>query len=451
MAKKEIFKTLILDYQERTLPDLVARAIALPQAPSRVMALVGARRTGKTSLLYQFVQQLEAQGIPREQTLYLNFEDDRLFPLQLSELDQLLVSYYELYPQMMDQPVYLLLDEVQNVEGWEKYIRRIHDTENVHIYITGSSAKMLSREIATHLRGRSLPVEVFPLSFSEFINARGVALPYGDAYSSKQKVRFRTELDQYIEQGGFPELLNWKGEKNPLWQDYIDLIMFRDIVERHNVQNQSLLKFFLQYLLINAGNLLSINKMYRDFKSQGRSLSKQTLYELLDYLEEAYVLFTVPFYSTNIKQQQRNPRKIYPLDVGLKHALSYQNDIGRLYECIVFLHLRRKLGSGNVLDQSPVYYWKGQQEVDFVTCNSSGQPDTLINVCYDLSDPKTREREINNLVEGMTHFDIHESLLITADESREEIVTLPKGSSGKKARINILPLWQWLLKYGEDS
>jgi predicted AAA+ superfamily ATPase len=446
MTKKEIFKTLILDYQERKLPDLAARDIHLPDTPKRVMALVGARRTGKTSLLYQFVERLEQQGIPRKQTLYLNFEDDRLFPLELSELDDLLPAYYELYPDMIEQPVYLLLDEVQNVEGWEKYLRRIHDTENVRIYITGSSAKMLSREIATHLRGRSLPLEVFPLSFPEFVQARRGELSRGEAYSSKQKVKYRSELNQYLEQGGFPELLNWEGEKNPLWQDYIDLIMYRDVVERHNVQNQSLLKFFLKYLLINAGNLLSINKMYNEFKSQGRSLSKQTLYDLLDYLEEAYVLFSVPFYSTNIKQQNRNPRKIYPLDVGLKHALSYQKDLGRLYECVAFLHLRRSLGSGNVLDQSPVYYWKGDQEIDFVTCSPTGQPNQLINVCYDLTDPQTREREINSLIEGMAHFDIHESVLITADEAGTETVPLPSDTDAQTGRITIVPLWRWLLQ-----
>ena len=318
--QKDILKTIITDSQEKDMSHVMDRDIQIPLNTGKVISLVGVRRSGKTHLLYSIINKLRKTTDPKN-IVYINFEDDRLFPLELKDLTNLLDAYYELYPDKKNERVYFFFDEIQNVQYWEKFIRRLYDTENCTVFITGSSAKLLSREIATTLRGRTLSYEVFPLSFSEFLRFKKINT---DFYSSKSLAKIKNAFSEYLIKGGFPEIVNYDSTIfMKTLQEYIDLIMFRDVIERYNISNTFLLKRLIKFCFTNIATHVSFNKLYNDFKSQGLSLSRNTVYEYIACLEDAFALFTIPIYAKSVREQWRNPRKIYTVDVGFKTAMDY--------------------------------------------------------------------------------------------------------------------------------
>ena len=421
MAKKAIFQQLIADAIERSFDHVVDREIVIPVDVPKVISLVGPRRAGKTFVLYGLIRMLRAT-IPPECLVYINFEDDRLFPLQLSDLDGLITGYYEMYPEYRDRTVYFFLDEVQEVPHWEKFVRRITDQEDCRVYLTGSSSKLLSQELATTLRGRTISFEIFPLSFSEFLSFQNIDV---NLYSSRGKTTLVNALQQYLQQGGFPELLfSPVSLHQKIIQEYLDLMIYRDLTERFSLKNPPLIKYLLKHLLLNVANPLSIHKVYNDLRSQGFRVAKNTVYEYLGYLEDAFILFRVERWSRSVRQQAVNPIKIYAVDIAFRRAMSAHEDTGRLFENVVFLHLRR---SGLVPN-----YFLDQQEVDFY-----GNDQPLINACYTLDNPATRKREEEGLLSAMHTLNHTESWLITWDEEQ----TIQR--DGKT--IHVLPLWKWLL------
>jgi predicted AAA+ superfamily ATPase len=262
---------------------------------------------GKTYILFSLIEQLR-QSIDLRNIIYINFEDDRLFPLKLENLDDLMEGYYELYPHKREERVYLFLDEVQNVEGWERYIRRIYDTLNLQIYITGSSSKLLSSEIATSLRGRTITYEIFPFSFREYLRHREIEV---NLYSSKSVSFIKNAFNSYLIDGGFAETFDESPDvQKRILKDYLDLIIYKDVVERYSIKNQSLLKHLIKYMFVNMGTLISINRLYNDYKSQGYKVGKDTLQDYISYLQEAYTLFTTPIYRNSVREEQRNPKKL---------------------------------------------------------------------------------------------------------------------------------------------
>ena len=424
--KKEIFKRLILDFQEKDLSHVVQRDIDIPLYLDKPISLVGVRRSGKTFVLFSLIRKLEEE-VDKKNILYINFEDDRLYPLVLSDLNLLMETYYELFPQKKKEKVYLFFDEVQNIQGWEIFVRRVLDTENCRIFITGSSAKLLSKEIATSMRGRSLLYEIFPLSFKEFLRFKDI-----DArnYSSRGLAEIKNAFNEYLARGGFPEVVNYDSDIYiRTLQEYLDLIMYKDIIDRYKITNGPLLKTLMKFCFVNISKLVSSNKLYNDFKSQGLRLSKNTIYEYLSHLEDAYGAFTIPIYSKSVSEEMRNPRKIYSVDIGFKRVMDFasRKDIGYFYENIVFLELRRHI--------KEIFYFKKKQEVDFFF-EKEGKPH-LINVSYNITEPATRKREITGLLEAMNYFSIDNGLIITA-ELEEEITADEKN-------IRIIPLWKWLL------
>ncbi|MCL4546519.1 MAG: ATP-binding protein [Deltaproteobacteria bacterium] len=454
MNKKDIFKKIILDFQEKKLSGIIPRKNVklydIPDDINKIVSLIGIRRCGKTYILYEKILKLIEEKIVNEKNIiYINFEDDRISPLELNDLNDLLESYYELYPLKKDETVYIFLDEIQNISGWEKFIRRIFDTENCRIYITGSSSKLLSKEISTSLRGRNLPFEIFPLSFKEFLTFKNYSTGSDInsdlfLYSSKSAAKIKYLLNEYLNRGGFPEVItynddNWRRTIN----DYIDLVLYKDIVERFNISNTYLMKYLIKYLLKNISSLISINKLYNDFKSFGFNISKNTVYEYISYLEDAYVIFSVPVFSNSFKEQQINPKKIYSVDIAFKKITDFSFDIGRIYENIVFLELRRNfkdifyVKSENVKTnrtyKNKKYKNKDNYEVDFYIPENK----TLINVCYDITEPDTFLREKGGLLSAMNALSVNEGYIINSEEERNI------GIDGKTIRI--IPLWKWLL------
>ena len=424
---KAIFKKLIVDFIERDIKNILPREYNIPLESKKIISLIGVRRSGKSSILFDLINRLREKS-DRENIIYINFEDDRLYPLELSSLDLLLESYYELYPTKREEKVYLFLDEVQVVDNWELYVRRVYDTENIHIYITGSSAKLLSTEIATSLRGRTITYEIFPFSFKEYLQYKEIKV---NLHSSKSLSFIKNSLEDYLVDGGFAETIN---EEPPIARkilsDYLELIVYKDIVDRYNIKNRSLLKYLNKYCFTNIATLISFTKLFNEFKSQGYKLGKDTVFDYISYLEDAYTLFTVPIYRNSVKEEQRNPKKIYAIDNGFKKIYDYAigNDMSKLYENIVFLHLRRLT--------KDVYYFKEKQEVDFYAkVNTNAY---LVNVSYQIDDPATRKREIDGLIEAMNYFKLSKAYLITSQEDQVMQVDDKK--------IYILPLFRWLLE-----
>jgi len=424
---KDIFKKLIVDFIERDIKNILPREYNIPLESKKIISLIGVRRSGKSSILFDMINKLR-EKCDRDNIIYINFEDDRLYPLELSSLDLLLESYYELYPAKRGEKVYLFLDEVQVVDNWELYVRRVYDTENIHIYVTGSSAKLLSTEIATSLRGRTITYEIFPFSFKEYLQYKEINV---NLHSSKSLSFIKNALEDYLVDGGFAETIN---EEPPvarkILSDYLELIVYKDIVDRYNIKNRSLLKHLNKYCFTNIATLVSFTKLFNEFKSQGYKLGKDTLFDYISYLEDAYTLFPVPIYRNSVKEEQRNPKKIYAIDNGFKKIYDYAigNDMSKLYENIVFLHLRRLT--------KDVYYFKEKQEVDFYAkVNTHAY---LVNVSYKIDDPITRKRELDGLVEAMNYFKLSKSYLITSEE--DQIIQIDD------KKIYIVPLFRWLLE-----
>jgi uncharacterized protein len=423
---KETFKKIITDFHEHDVLPMIPRDIEIPLDSGKIVSLIGVRRSGKTSVLFHIINKLRATIDPAR-IIYINFEDDRLFPLELHKLNYLVEAYYELHPSKREEKTYLFFDEIQNVENWEKFIRRIYDTLNAEIFITGSSSKLLSAEIASSLRGRSITYEIFPFSFSEYLRFREIEV---NPYSSRSLNYIANTFDDYILNGGFAETIDALPDiRSRILKDYTDLIIYKDIIERHRIKNHALMKHLVKYCFSNMATSASMNKLYRDFKSQGFKLGKDTLFEYFSYLSDAFAVFSVPVFRNSVREEQRNPKKIYAIDNGFKSIfdVSLSDDIGRLYENAAFLHLRRK--------SQEVYYFLKKQEVDFY-CLSNHEK-IVANISYDISRPETRKREINGLLEALNFFGCDQGYILTKEH--EETVTL----NGKT--IIILPLWKWLI------
>jgi len=425
MIERSILQQIIRDNLAQEFQYVRPRQQQLPLQINRVITLTGARRTGKTSLLFHTIRKLREE-LERERILYLNLEDDRLFQMELRDFDTVLDTYYSLYPENQNREVYFFFDEIQRIAGWETFVRRVKDTQNAKVYVTGSSADLLGREIATALRGRTLTYEVFPLSFHEYLSWK--ALPARQGTSSENRL-IKNAFREYFSTTAFPELISW-GERERIMalQEYIDLIIYRDVAERLKVANTHVLEYLIHYLLVNAGNPVSITGIYKDLKGQGLSVAKDTVFEYMNLLEDVYAIFIVPIFTSNLKVRRRNPGKLYILDHGLKHAVSMKQDQGAVLENIVFLELRRKY--------SKIFYWKEDQEVDFLI--QRGDQWHPVNVSYRMEEEKTRARELSGMLSCLEKLQLPQGTIISMNEEQTF-------ESGDK-RIEITPCWKWLLE-----
>ena len=364
------------------------RDYRFPQVKNLAKVAVGIRRSGKTYFLFQTMRELISQDIPIDRLLYLNFEDDRLLPIDQKKMGEMIDALYTQQPALHDHRCFLFLDEVQNVEGWPLVIRRLLDTKDIEIYITGSSAKLLSKEIATSLRGRSLSMEIQPYNFQEYLNSKGISLP-SKPFGNKVLDKYRALLLEFFQIGGFPGIQEFSPhERLETLQNYVEVVVFRDIVERHKVSNIKLLKYFVNVLLKNVGTRFSINKLYKDITSQGYKAAKDTLYNYLEFLEDAFLIYTVPIFTESLRVSETTPKKIYAVDNGLINANTFNLSLnyGKLLENLVYLDLRRQ--------KKEIFYYSTSEgyEIDFITKDQEGHYE-MIQVVWDQTDLSTFERE----------------------------------------------------------
>ena len=400
------------------LNDIVIRDAQFPNAPSKIKVAIGMRRVGKTYFLYQQILKMINDGVSKTSILYINFEDDRLFPLNEQKLAKLVDAFYSFYPENHDRKCYLFFDEIQNVNNWSTVIRRLHDTKNAEIFLTGSSAKLLSKEIATNLRGRSLPVEIWPYSIDEFIRAKKISIDRS-LYDKKTQDKLTQVFHQYLSSGGFPEVSSFDPDvKQRTLQEYLDVVIYRDIIERHNVRSSTVIKYMILSMIHNVGKPFAINKFYNDLKSQGYQIGKDILYEYAEHIEDAYLVFPVAIYGKSIRKVTSNPKKLYAIDPGMIRALTldYEGDLGRLFENIIYLELRR-------LGCEITYYLTSERyEIDFLAQTPRGHK-KFFQVVWDMQDANTIEREERALKAGMIELKI-DGEIITLDSYLREGIKL---------------------------
>jgi uncharacterized protein len=426
---------IVADFDPSRLPVPSPRRTQLPHLPGKADAIIGMRRSGKTWLLFQDIHRLLSTTVAPGQVLYVNFEDERLPDLQAEHLQHFIDAQLRRHPVALERGLHLYMDEVQNVQGWERFVRRILDRGDTQVTLTGSSARLLSSEIGTSLRGRSLATELLPFSFAEALDYAGEAIPTVWPVAEMARVRLRRSIDNYLLMGGFPEVQGLDERlRVRVLQDYVDVVVFRDVVERHKLTNVEALRYLVRRLLSAPAGRFSVNKFYNELRSQGRTVSKDTLYAALSHLEDAYLIAVVGLDDRSEAKRAVNPRKIYPIDPGLAAAYSFSSarNTGHLLETVIYLELRRRGFSCGYGKTSEGF------EVDFIARRQGLGDEVLIQVAVHLDEPTTRERELRALMAMMVERGKRCAVLVTLDSM--ETIETPAGV------IRVVPAWQWLLE-----
>jgi len=428
----ETIKTVILDSQESALQTGVPRRLRLETVSGKAAVCIGVRRCGKSTYLYQIIQKLLDGGVSRKNILYLDFFDDRLHSLQQDNLAVILEAYYSIYPEKKNvETVYCFFDEIQAVSGWEPFVDRMMRTEKCEVYLTGSSAQMLSKEIATQMRGRALSWEMFPFSFREFLDSKGIQSE--GPLSTKKQLLVRKAFGEYWETGGFPEVVGMdRYLRIKTHQEYFQAILFRDLVERHDVSHPKAVSDLAHWLVDNTASLYSVNKLTGYLKSLGHKVPKSSVSDYLAWFEDAYFLFSVRLFDASLARSQTNPKKVYCIDHSLVTSVSsgILVNSGHLLENLVFTALRRL--------HPEVYYYKtkARKEVDFIVPVRS-RPKVLVQACESLAEPQTKKREVAALSEAMAELKIKNGTIVTRNE--DEHIDIDDGV------IQVVPAWRFLI------
>ena len=397
-----------------------------------IVSIIGVRRSGKSTIMRQVAKNLIEKGIKKEDILMINFEDKRFIEFYPKLLDEVYEAYLE-YIKITDKP-YIFLDEVHNIPNWERWVRTMHELQKGKITVSGSSSKLLSGELATLLTGRHLDLYVFPFSFREFLNFRGIILKEQlDIIDKKHEIK--SLFNEYMKFGGFPEVI-LSSNKKDLLLTYFEDILTKDIVKRYKVKKDEKLKALARFYLTNMANTITFNSLKKFL-----DITTNTIEKFSNYLEEANLIFLVKRFSYKVKEQEKAPRKVYSIDSGMSHAVGFRfsEDTGKSAENIVAVELRRLRSINKNID---FFYWQdiSGKEVDFVLkeANSVKQ---LIQVCWDISEFKTKEREVKALLKASKELKCNNLLIITEDYEGEEKAEW----FGIKGKIKFIPLWKWLL------
>lgn len=416
-------------------PVLTRRDIRIPEISGKATTVIGMRRAGKTSFLQQIRADRIAAGAAPEQLVYFNFEDERLAGFGAARLSTIPDTHLRLFPEHANEGVTFFLDEIQLVPGWEQFVRRLLDEGGTELFISGSSAKLLSREIATSMRGRGWEVTIHPFSFREFLRHHGHDIPESlDRLTAKKAALLDKQFKSYLESGGFPEAQQLASQdRRQLLQGYVDVLLLRDVIERHGITNVTALRWMTRRLLGNPGGLFSVTKFEADLKSQGIAAGRDTLHELLAHLEDAFLLNAIHVATDSEKRRQVNPRKIYPIDHALGPVFdrSRKANIGHALEIAVHNELVRRGAETAYVKTKDGY------EVDFLSRNADGSH-WLIQVCADLNAPETLERELRGMQAAANDHPADRQLLLTC-ESRMPFPTVPPS-------MEVLPAWRWMLE-----
>jgi predicted AAA+ superfamily ATPase len=411
------------------------RDARLPAIPGKVHAVIGMRRAGKTTFLRQ-LQSERRKTLPPERALYISFDDDRLMDLPSGQLSHLLEEYYRRYPELRGkETVSWYLDEIQLVNGWERFLRRVLDSERVDVAVSGSSARLLSREIHTSLRGRSVETIIRPFSFREFLRHRGEEPATSvDRLTANERSLIEKRFREYLQEGGFPEAQGLPASlRIELLQGYVNTVLFRDILERYHITQVAALRWLVRQCLRNPAGAMSVHRLYQDLRAQGHGVSKDSLHAMFGHLSDAFLISALPLSTDSERKRNSNPRKIYPVDTALIHAFDVagQTKVGHALETVVLGELeRRKAEIGYI--KSPSGF-----EVDFHARFLDGKEE-LIQVCADLSSAQTQERELRALREASREHPRALKRLLLLDHEQTLQMQLPE--------VRVQTVYEWLLQ-----
>ena len=434
MTKHEIIQ--ILDdwnFWNRDQKTGVSRPIYISRLESlfssnQVITITGPRRAGKSFVMRQMAKQLINKGHNPKDIMHVNLEDPRFTESGVLFLEKIFETYRE-YISPQNTPI-LFLDKIQEIEGFEKWVRMMHELSKAKIIISGSNARILSRELGTLLTGRHLDMEVFPLSFREFLSFNNIALTDKMDLIGKES-EIKSALRKYIEYGSFPEVA-LSEQKKEILLSYFEDVITKDLLRRFNIKKTQDLRAIAKHYLSNISALSTFKSIERSLDMSITSVKSYT-----GYLEQAYLLFPLKRFSFKVKEQEKSPRKIYAIDTGLCNAVGFrfsEND-GRLAENVVFVALKRKQ---NLNPDMELFYWKDvhHREVDFVIKDGL-KVTNLIQVCWNVQDEKTKNRELRSLRKAMEELNVTNATVITGETEGEERL--------HDNTVKLVPLWKWLL------
>lgn len=425
MIDKSKLKEIILSNENFILTQIkriVKReGIYLPDNLNKVVIFYGVRRSGKTFVLFDLFKKMS------ERSLYIDFEDERLIDFQIKDFEKLKEVALELKPHLINKKMVFLLDEIQNIKGWEKFCRRAMERENIEVYVSGSSSKIMPLEIYTELRGRSWGVEIFPFSFREYLKAKNINTNDKSFIYTAKKALIKNYLLDYLKWGGFPETIFLKSEfeKKKIIKEYLNAMFFRDLVERYKITNITLLDCLADKLFSSFATKFSLSSFYKQYKEKF-PFSKDLLFRYYKHFLQSMLVFEVRKFTESTYKRMRNPAKIYLIDTGLCKRVT-STDSGRLIENLVFLELKRK--------DYEIFYFEKRGECDFII-KTKEDKFLPIQVSFELT-KRNREREIKGIIDACKHLGINKGIIITYDDEEELKV--------EDIYIKILPIWKWLL------
>ena len=421
--EKSTLKTLVLEQREniiakdkglkRDLLSEIAPNIKLPHC----LIIAGIRRVGKSTLLLQIIDSYFGEDF-----YYFNFEDERLINFNIEDFNLLYEAMIEFYGENKT----FFFDEIQNIRGWETFVRRMMD-KNYKFILTGSNATLLSRELGTKLTGRYILSTLYPFSFKEFLRFKEYSFDGKDLLITEKKVKIKKQFDEYLKRGGMPEYLKYNYNQEILQRLYEDII-YRDITARYGIKDMKTLRELALYYLTNITGEISYNKLKNTYKTG----SVNTIKNYSEYLENSYLVDILNIFSYSVKQQAIAPKKVFCIDNGIAVAISFafSENMGKYLENLVYIELRRR---GETL-----YYYKtkNNNSIDFVI-KRGNKINGIIQVCFDIGNEKTREREIKSLNQAMNEVGLNEGLIITYEN--EEIIKMNDQS------IKVIPAYKWLV------
>ena len=416
MNKKDIFKTLIAQKQLEMPFSVIDRDVSLPIDGNEIITIPGVRRCGKSTLMEIAINRLLANGVRKENILWIGFDDERIKYMTAEELDLVLQAYREMYPATELKDVWMFFDELPLVKDWEYFVLRLFKGSCKHIFICGSNASTLSVEMKSALRGWPREVEVWPLSFREYLRFKGVD---ADSHLEQDKARVQVAFNEYNRLGGMPEptLMPVLSEKYRKLQDYFDVMLLRDLVEHWQISKPQTVRYFLKRVMTTIASRLSVNAIYREIKASGRKVTKDDLYDWLAWAQSIYLVRKLDVYSRSVKSEISIPGKYYVIDNGLRSAVIplQSDDDGKQLENTVYLELIRRKGHNAELS-----YFSGSGECDFVV-SEGDEVKRLIQVTWEMSDAETRKREFSGILEAAKATGCRDLTIITRDEEGEEI------------------------------
>ena len=402
---KNIFKQLISDFYVNDIKDVKKRDLTIPLNTNKIISIVWPRRSWKSYYLYWIINKLLKSWIAKENIVFINFEDERI-DINWKDLQLLIDAYLELYDDKNLKDCYFFFDEIQNIDNWEKFVRRIYDEWIKNIFITWSNSKLLSKEISTSLRWRNLSYELLPLSFKEYLDFKWEKLNF---YTTKDKAKIINLQKEYLLWWWFPEIIKFSEDlKIKILQEYFDVMLYNDIIERYKIKNVIVLKEFVKQLIQSITSEYSINKIWNNLKSRWLKFDKNDLYDFIVYLDTIYFSKSLSKFEYSLNKQTL--KKIYLFDNWFINAISFNfsDNYGKLLENIVFIQLYRKYWDN-------IYFLKNWSETDFII---NKKENIVIQVCYDLN-KKNYDREISWCLNWMNKFNINNSFLITSEQEKK--------------------------------